>query len=202
MAVSSLALPNSGLSSSPCPPCRLEMHCSVPWLGVRSWSPVWGEGIRKRLRRRQGWPIWRSKAWTAISWCFPEEGGYENQRVILVPVAPHSFQACSWKIPASPYFWPHPVFIQPLDQSPHTFLLRPPPLRYLFLGSVDMGEWTSLTGHGWEVAGNLGSTWCCSLRSWEISDTLLNFCEHLPHQMKRKILPHVPGTFKSQHIKS
>lgn len=57
MAVSSLALPNSGLSSSPCPPCRLEMRCSVPWLGVRSWSPVWGRASGRGRGGGRGGPF-------------------------------------------------------------------------------------------------------------------------------------------------
>lgn len=45
------------------------------------------------------------------------------------------------KIPAFAYFWLHPVPIWVFDQGQGTSL-APPPLPYLSLGPVDMGQWT------------------------------------------------------------
>lgn len=153
------ALPNSGPSSPPSLPCTWRgagVCCAGGQeLGVRNLPPVQGKGIRKRLRGRQGLQFEDPQPDLQFPEVFRKEEGMGSSKssgflwlhILVKPAA----ENCSL------FFWPHPVPLQRLDQGQGTSLLpsRSPP--YLSLGPVGTGVWTLLSGHGWEVAGNLGS---------------------------------------------
>lgn len=134
--------PHSGLSSPP-PACLQPAELGV-WVRMALGpEPRWcrGEGVRKRLRGRG-----TLKVQSLTSNFLMFSGGQGLWEAANHPGSCGStfLSSRQLKIPAFPYFWPHPVPIEPLDQDQGTSLLPPPPPPYVPLGPVDMGWWPPL----------------------------------------------------------